>query len=122
MSYTELHTGKLRVCAKEMSIESLKLFLERNEGLIIDDFKEKLEDERTYFEIQEGDWRGAYKFIYSNGTLYEVLEHKDLGEADFLDETKDNGDGTIEFTYLFYNGGTCFSEMLEEGLDKIHKS
>ena len=71
MSYTELHTGKLKPIQYNMSVEDFKNWLETKEGFKVEDFEEKLED------------------------------------------------GTINFTYLFYNGGTCFSEMLEEGLNKV---
>lgn len=67
------------------------------------------------------DEEGNYKYVYNKGTLYEIIEHKDFGEsADYIEQTIKFGD-EIHFTYLFYNGGTCFTEMLEEGLNKIEK-
>jgi hypothetical protein len=32
-----------------------------------------------------------------------------------------NEDGTITFFMEFYNGGTCLSEMIEEGLERLKK-
>jgi hypothetical protein len=32
-----------------------------------------------------------------------------------------NEDGTITFIQQFYNGGTCLSEVIEEGIRKIKK-
>lgn len=121
MSYTELHFGKLKPIKTEMSLEDLKVFLQEDERLFVEDLEEKIEDEHTFFEIQQGDWRGEYLYIYNKGTLYEVVEHKDMGEESDVDITTVNTDGTINFTYMFYNGGTCFSEMLERGLNRANK-
>lgn len=33
-----------------------------------------------------------------------------------------NSDGSLSFMGQFYNGGTCFSEMLEEALDDLKPS
>lgn len=121
MSYTELHTGKLKIVRTEMSLEEFKQFYEVNQdilSLFIEDFEEKIEYEHTFYEIRQGDWRGDLMYVYNNGTLYEVLEYINLGEADYINNTVKT-ENIINFTYLFYNGGTCFSEMLEEGLNSI---
>lgn len=54
--------------------------------------------------------------------LYKMLEHSGELEPDYVDITKENEDGTIDFTYVFYNGGTCFTEMLGEGLEKLNNN
>lgn len=122
MSYTELHTGKLKPIKLNISIEEFKNWLKEKEGFVVDDFEEKLEDECTFFEIIDKSKKykdSMYiKFIYNKGTLYEMVEHSGEQDAEFLHLTTRNEDNTINFTYLFYNGGTCFSEMLEEGLEK----
>jgi len=124
MSYTELHTGKLKPIGK-ISLQELQAWVETKPNLEIEDFEEKMEDEYEYFEIRDKTKKYKepfyIKYIWNKGTLYEILEHSGEQEADFLDLTNQNSDGTINFTYLFYNGGTCFSEMLEEGLNKINK-
>lgn len=126
MSYTELHTGKLKPIIKDLSIEDFIIWLESKEGFEVEDFEEMPEDEYEYFEVRDKSKKykeSLYiKFIYNKGTLYEMTEHSGEQEVDFLHLTTKNEDDTISFTYLFYNGGTCFSEMLEEGLDKINKS
>ena len=60
-------------------------------------------------------------FVISNLNIYQII---DLVEHDpyeaLINITHNNdGDGTLSFTTQFYNGGTCLSEMLESGLDKI---
>lgn len=126
MSYTELHTGKLKPISLDVSIEQFKDWIKEKKGFVVDDFEEKLDDECTYFEVidESKKYKEAMyiKFIYNRGTLYEMVEHSGEQEAEFLHITTKNEDNTINFTYLFYNGGTCFSEMMEEGLEKIYKS
>jgi len=123
MSYTELHTGKLKPIQYNMSIEDFKNWLQNQEGFEVKYLEEYLEDEYTFFEVR--DKSKAYKesmyikYIYNKGTLYEMMEHLGEKDANYLDITEKLEDGTINFTYLFYNGGICFSEMLEEGLDKV---
>ena len=123
MSYTELHTGKLKPIQYNVSIEEFKKWLQTKDSYEVEDFEEYLEEEYTFFEVR--DKTKSYKesmyikYIYNKGTLYEMIQHSGEKEADYLDVTNKNEDGTIDFTYLFYNGGTCFSEMLEEGLDKV---
>lgn len=118
MSYTELHTGKLKPIQYNMSIEDFKKWLEKDESRYTEYLDEKLEDGVAILVNQE-DWRGEYTHVFSKNTLYKFIEHRDLGEASYLDITEKLEDGTINFTYLFYNGGTCFEEMLEKGLNKV---
>ena len=58
-------------------------------------------------------------FVLINNTLYQVLNHYKTDEADYLQDVRVGEDGNINFNLIFYNGGTCFSEMLEEGLNKL---
>lgn len=118
MSYTELHTGKLKPIQYNVSIEDFKNWLKEDESRYTEDLYERLEDGVAVL-VNQGDWRGDYTHIFSKNTLYEFIEHKELGETDYVDITNKSEDGTIDFMYLFYNGETCFSEMLEEGLDKV---
>lgn len=126
MSYTELHTGKLKPINTNISLEEFKDWVEKKEGFEVDDFEELLEDQATFFEVRDKSKRykeSMYiKYIYNKGTLYEMVEHSGELDNDFLHLTTKNEDDTINFTYLFYNGGTCFSEMMQEGLEKIRKS
>lgn len=123
MSYTELHTGKLKPIQYNVSIEEFKKWLETKDGFEVEDFEEYLEEEYTFFEVSDKSKKykeSMYiKYVYNKGILYEMIQHSGEKETDYLDITSKNEDGTIDFTYLFYNGGTCFSEMLEEGLDKV---
>lgn len=122
MNYTELHYGKLKPIQYNVSIEEFKTWLESKKGFEVDDFDEFLEEGYEFFEVRDISKKykeSMYvKYVYNKGTLYEMLEHQSGEPNDDLDITEKNEDGTIKFTYMFYNGGTCFSEMLEKGLNK----
>jgi len=124
MSYQELHTGKLKPIEK-VPLEVLQAWVETKPNLEIEDFEEKMEDEYEYFEIRDKTKKYKepfyIKYIWNKGNLYEMVEHSGELESDDLYLTTENSDGTISFTYSFYNGGTCLSELLEDGLDKINK-
>lgn len=58
-----------------------------------------------------------YKLL--NGKLYEVLEEVDLNPAEFI-EIKER-DGLIEYFALWYNGGGCLDEIIEDGMKDLDK-
>lgn len=111
MSYTELHTGELMIYSESFDRENFKKLI-KSEGLQTD-----YDYEQDDFVLLT-DMYDVNKFVYNKGKLYRFVEHTEHSDADFLHETEKNDD-IVKFTYLFYNGGTCFSEMLEEGLNKI---
>lgn len=125
MSYTELHVGKLQPLQFDMNIEEFKEWLKTKDGFEVEDFEEYLEEGYEFFQVRDKSKKykeNLYiKYVYNKGTLYEVVNHKAGESDDDLHITNKNSDGTIDFIYMFYNGGTCFSEMLEEGLDKLIK-
>ena len=118
MSYTELHTGKLKPIRYNLSVEDFKNWLKEDESRYTEDLDERLADGVAVL-VKQRYWTGDYTHVFSKNTLYKFIEHNKLGEADYVDITNKSKDGSIDFTYMFYNGGTCFSEMLEEGLNKI---
>ena len=54
-------------------------------------------------------------YMVLNGKLYEVIESEDF-DAEDLRIINKHEDGTIEYAVSFYTGGTCLSEVLEDGL------
>lgn len=125
MSYTELHFGKLKPISESFSLNDLKELLKDNPHLEVEDFEEKETDEYDYFEVTDKTKKYKeplyIKYILKGNRLFEMIEHSGEKETDDLDLTTLNEDGTINFTYMFYNGGTCFSEMLEDGLEEVLK-
>lgn len=127
MSYTELHFGKVKKLA-EITIPELKQFLENHPELEDDDDMDDLEDRfEDKWVITLKDKNKKYKeplympYFVHNKVLYQMVEHSGELEDIDLDITKVNSDGTIDFAYQFYNGGTCFTEMLAEGLERLNK-
>lgn len=114
MSHTETHFGKLRKIETVLSVEEWCKEYCNSNGITElssynDNWKEELLTE--YYD----------KFIFSNGIIYEIFDHIEADEDD-VDYLHDNPDGTYTFVMQFYNGGTCLSECLEEGLNRIAKS
>lgn len=76
---------------------------------------------------KEEDYYVGYLFdelydIYVRGndeTLYEVFDHSKRDPSASYCDFIDNGDGTFSFSTMFYNGGTCLSEMLGKKLKKL---
>ena len=52
--------------------------------------------------------------------VWEAVEHIENADSD-IDVMLPNEDGTITFVQQFYNGGTCLSEVIEEGIQKLRK-
>lgn len=114
MSYTETHFGKLR-----------RVDLEENQS-IEDWCKMKCNEEGktelpSYFENWEELFRDAFydKFFIVNGAIWETFEHTEVEEGDGVEIVQENSDGTLSFVMQFYNGGTCLSECIEDGIKRI---
>lgn len=112
MSYTETHFGKLRkVDMHGHSLEDWCRMYCRLNGI---------QELSSYNNTWEEQFRDVYyeKFFINGNEVWEVIEHQEIGEDD-ISKMILNGDGTIIFVMQFYNGGTCLSEMIEEGLEKL---
>lgn len=119
MSNMESHVGKLRK-------------VQRNEGQSVEDWcREKCEDNGVPSMLPElyDSWKETLlyhldfyeKFFFVNDEIWEVYEHREFDDDDDIYEITPNPDGTISFTMRFYNGGTCLSECIEEGLEQLNK-
>ena len=58
------------------------------------------------------------RYFTIKGKLYEIIEAKDITYSDFC-IVNENIDETYSFVTSFYDGGTCLTEMLEEGFSSI---
>lgn len=56
-------------------------------------------------------------FIHGDN-IYAITEHEESDDSDFQ-KLITNNDGSFTFIGSFYNGGTCFEEVLEEEFDKL---
>ena len=111
MSYTETHFGKLKKVELTTSLEEFCKEKCNEVGITelpsySDDWKDEFRDRfyRKYFIIKEDVW--------------EAVEHTEAEDGD-MDIMIPNEDGTITFVMQFYNGVTCLSEMIENGLKKL---
>lgn len=117
MSDYEAHRGKL-LLIKRQENESDKEYFQRAIG---EKFNEEKWDEddsvvNCLYEMDLYD-----KYFYVNNKIYENVDHQEL-EPYGAQEL--NGDEINGFTYfmMFYNGGTCLSEMIEDALERKNKN
>lgn len=115
MSDYESHSGKLRL-------------VEPKENETLDQLKKRVWSERSGNKEEEYEVKGNLEDDYYDdyfevdGKLWEVIEHEEMGdEDDMFCRLHDNKDGTISFHTRFYNGGTCFSEMVTEALEELNE-
>jgi len=113
MSETESHVGTLRPVVKTNEAETTTEIIIRLLGDV-----ELEENEEDLFE-QLRDIDDNYdKYFLHNGILWEVVENKELDGDDICEATM-QPDGSIRYALQFYNGGTCFSEMMSDALDDL---
>lgn len=114
MSQTESHVGTLRPVVKTNEAETATEIIIRLLGDV-----ELAEKEEDLLEQLRDVNDNYYKYFLFNGILYEA-DNKELDGDDICEATM-MGDGTIKYALQFYNGGTCFSEMMEDALNTIKK-
>ncbi|QAY01070.1 hypothetical protein ZPAH1_orf00048 [Aeromonas phage ZPAH1] len=68
-------------------------------------------------QFYEMDWENDEKFMILHGKVYQVLDMVDLDPYGDVSITH-NDDGTIEFSALWYNGGACLDEVIQDRLKK----
>ena len=114
MSYTETHVGKLRKVETGPNIEDWCQAYCHTEGY------HELE---SYHENWTEQFREHFydKFLVTENTVYEIFDHIETDDGSIY-HMQENPDGTYTFVMQFYNGGTCLSECLEEGLEKVNKN
>ena len=115
MSHTETHFGKLRK-------------VQFSEGQNLEDWcKAKCEElgcteMATYNSSWEEQLRSEsdQKYFFSDGEVWEAFDHIEESDGD-IDLMIPNPDSTITFAMQFYNGGTCLTEMIEDGFARLKK-
>lgn len=118
MSSTEFHTGKLYPVKLNGSLEETCRFIAKRFGYELEenwrsDFKEKFDE----YAIHRKEVDEEY-FIHGE-KLYRVIDHKESEDDDYFMKLHREPNGVISFTGHFYNGGTCFSEMMEDALNEL---
>lgn len=125
MSYTEKHAGRL-----------VEVDFDRN-GTTPENFYKMLCEYHNYNSLTVAKYRNPYTYksweemyweelwdednLYRvDGKAYKLVEHTEI-EDDIFKFWK-NDDGSISFVAEFYNGGTCLSEIIEEGVRKVKRN
>ena len=59
------------------------------------------------------------RYVIACGEVYKVVEknYKDMDEDIF--NAHENGDGTIDYEVMYYNGGCSFNEAIEYALEDM---
>jgi len=118
MSYTEFHTGKLYPVKIEKNLEeTCRAIAKRFDIELGEDWQEDFRDKFNEYEYKNKRTNEEY-FIHGE-KLYRVIDHEELDSEDYFMKLSRNENGSLSFIGQFYNGGTCFSEMLEEALDDL---
>jgi hypothetical protein len=115
MSQTETHFGKLRKV--EIENQTLEQWCEikcKEAG------NTKIESYYNSWQEQARDClEYNNKYFFVDGEVWEAIKHIESENGDDIDVMIPNTDGTILFLQQFYNGGTCLSECIEDGIKKI---
>lgn len=111
MSETVTHIGRMREVETNLSPDEFFEILCRDRGYERGAF-------HTSWEQVYLDNTPKHDYILSKGKLWTVVENNRAQYEDICEVYKsDNGD--IHFVLQFYNGGTCFVEMIDEALSKL---
>jgi hypothetical protein len=113
MSQTEIHVGKLRkVDTGNLTVEEWCENKCKEQG-------------RNEISSYNNSWTEEFrstsheKYFFTESEIWEAFEHIEGDDGDDIYHMQKNEDGTISFVMRFYNGGTCLTECIEEGLEKI---
>lgn len=60
------------------------------------------------------------KYFIINGEIYQILKVEDVDNCYYVQIDKQDDD-TYQFYATYYDGGTCLTECLEDGLSNINK-
>lgn len=121
MSYTEFHKGKLRILTRSTK-ETLdyinKHDLKRDFTCDIDDDEIDIDTNNPKYFVLHKDSKYYGKDM--DCWLCEFIEHiEQEGGGDYFVDVKCISKDEYEFTCIFFNGGTCLHEILDEEISKL---
>jgi hypothetical protein len=116
MSQTEYHIGKLvPVDLQGLPLEKMCQKICQEKGVIeISSLYESWEEQVKY------DFYDQYYVV--DGVIYSLQDHTEGSDESHFMNMRRESDGTIHFVTQFYNGGTCLSEMVEDGISRMNKN
>ena len=125
MSYTELHTGTLHMLPVEGE-EHVKEFLKQQLIEKNPDKKEEysqLDDWDDIFdELYYADINDNYYWDRKKWKIYEIINHKEYSDEEYIDEWEKQPNGDIKFITQFYNGGCVLDEVIEYGIESVNRN
>nr|DAK29024.1 MAG TPA: hypothetical protein [Caudoviricetes sp.] len=119
MSETVGYKGKLKLCKKYKDADELQSNLQNFWQSIPREERDK--DYKDVEEIDEYELEDNGYVVINGNCIYKVELDKDFDAYDNFVEITQVQDGVYEFITQFYNGSTCFQEMLQEGFVQIEK-
>jgi len=121
MSQTEFHTGRLYPVRLTGTLEeTCRAIATRHNIELGEDWQEDFRENFNEYEYKRE--RVPEEYFIHGEKLYRVIDHEESNDEDYFMKLSRSEDGSISFIGQFYNGGTCFSEMLEEALDDLQPS
>jgi len=121
MSQTEFHTGRLYPVRLTGTLEeTCRAIATRHNIELGEDWQEDFRENFNEYEYKRE--RVTEEYFIHGEKLYRVIEHEESDDEEYFMKLSRNENGSLSFIGQFYNGGTCFSEMLEEALDDLQPS
>jgi hypothetical protein len=121
MSQTEFHTGRLYPVKIEKNLEeTCRAIATRHNIELGEDWQEDFRENFNEYEYKRE--RVPEEYFIHGEKLYRVIDHEESDSEEYFMKLSRNENGSLSFIGQFYNGGTCFSEMLEEALDDLQPS
>ena len=72
--------------------------------------------ENNYTELLLSIEHGKYHLV--DNELYEIISDN-YSDDPYISHLTKNADGTFDYIFSFYNGGTCFSEMVKDAITEF---
>ena len=113
MSYTELHTGKFSIVAK--GVDEIDAYVNAN-NLTDKVDRNEYNGKVSYYIDDEG-----YNIVVVKDipVMIKYDYHKEEEACDYVSYINKEPDGSYDFIMMFYNGGTCLSEMIADELKHL---
>ena len=113
MSYTELHTGKFSIVAK--GVDEIDAYVNAN-NLTDKVDRNEYNGKVSYYIDDEG-----YNIVVVKDipVMIKYDYHKEAEACDYVSYINKGPDDSYDFIMMFYNGGTCLSEMIGDELEHL---
>lgn len=116
MSEIQTHIGKLKRISSFKSIDEFENWICK-QNIDITNGKDKKYNYTLYYDFQ-----GNLKYVFFTPKfIYEIIDNEIPYEGD-INFFQQNSENEYNYVFQYYDGGTCFGEVLSEHLSQIKKS